>query len=1726
MKLTNDYLFNEPLKNGTGQLRSNKALYITRLRQAYSEKNLNQDIRTHSINRILLENEKVVKGKCALGHEPALRQPKNFAQRLVYALALLAPPCYAKQVAGIQRVAANAASASYWGASYPLKANVMPCVTYQGARVKRRAPTLPRFVRGDPEYAICKLLNKKMSATINSDNIDALQLVDVILISLITHPEITPDLARLTLYNSGLYGERQGERLTTLQQKGIIGQLSCRLIYQEESIALRMIKLFDGNRHMTQKEFQEVVQTWSYPQDTHTIKNLWRMQFEGPEIPVVYLMDLYNTPEGRNKNTTNNIDASLDLDNLIVGSLTWGLLQFGARSITLNNADELHTFSTHSLLERGLGLVAMFREGLLASGVEPVFYLGLMIYYMRARPELTINQILSSGSLDAAFAHFKTELEYRHAIAQRLYNKFSDYQMTYQKTSWRSREAAARELVKKYCGGLNTPVFRITSTIRAIATTESEIIRQIMLHPSSQICLVSGLSIPNLDEYYQEEVNHFAGIIRDLDIALMEAAFISSDIRDENIQAEDILFLEQATIKWVKPTLFQKRQTRDMFYSNIIIKSEHREDTQFFLAKNGNVEKLYVLQTTLQGYLLRKVPMNDPHHDSLSRYMVDWPSPSLVTQYELSIIPLRFNEIAKHENDTLLSFIRQHAEQNYHIYQHNLHGTGYGGTDSISITEKIYGYIIPFYSCIKSLNSGQHQAAYVECTVDGALVGLPLVFCGVKAGLGLLREASVGVAQSLSGPVYKATEQNIYRNMVPASVQIAGGITASKAEMRHFMDIMGKGAMKSIDPGFAAVQSFGHFANGIYAAAAGRSLLGLGAMPAQLIKVSGEIPKIISENIDLDIRISYDAKDITPLTLMVKGIDYSLLKVEGEYITAAATGERRPDGQVLYAQLDIQNQYGIYVKYSCLYFGNGRCQLIPYKPAEFELTLSHNSESTSNNPLFWLINSSIPIHLAVVYPLHVLEFSDRQWTIFEINHRRWAFEYDTNNIIPADNVEDWTIVSNRMGGMLSLIERSEDDRSFGLKLTPVDIRRKRQVGMPKMQDWGDFLVNYTLNDERADSQLAAVHNGNMLRVKIGENDFLLTPEKNAGTFLLNHPTDSNSPSFRVAYIADSGDFVFASPIEFSYSHHIGERLRHYFSEYPKATREPYVNYLLPPLLNGALKYGNAMFLKLGDRILPIIPEGDFYQSLPWTDDNRFERRWTLRYELFTGTFDIVNIPDNPTKLYQGKQDMRSRFEKLAAQIYSQDTYATLAILCVMDNPSPDSSPAPVSDVYMRLRQTALLLRLDRWRRLELLHASSVSLRSFSVTAVLPQEWIVDYPAMSLWASLEKTVVLSLADETVRFNWTSRELTRLGNIFWRKNAPILFVMDPNTQLFISHIDQDANGVRLRQDFKIEVLPDGLNAMPVLIKNNMREWLPNINIYLHSTLVTKFRLSTTQQPVFLIDNESQIWAKTPDGVSTRLYRNNPQQKIDDIVTSPDGSVVALIHLITSSMADVKIYHMPRMGDQGGNEDLLHTGEYTFQGISTSVRASWVTDTGEMFVPLEDNWSYLTEKNARWAPPEGYKPNFVSPDQRFLGYVRREMDTLGDEVMLIDTHSDKLLLLTRSFPVSTASFGMGSLVSVAFSAVNALIAISFSDGYIEIYRIHDEENSGKVVSLGNVTLPLANMIIDNLPHAKPKQIAMQFNNAFNRLIVFHDVGDLTFDLHTNCTYAASEVFLQQLN
>ncbi|XBS71290.1 hypothetical protein ABK905_10285 [Acerihabitans sp. KWT182] len=169
--------------------------------------------------------------------------------------------------------------------------------------------------------------------------------------------------------------------------------------------------------------------------------------------------------------------------------------------------------------------------------------------------------------------------------------------------------------------------------------------------------------------------------------------------------------------------------------------------------------------------------------------------------------------------------------------------------------------------------------------------------------------------------------------MVPATVQIAGGVTATQAQLKKFTATISLGLLESVDPGIKTLRSASILTKGLYLTLLSRTTAGAISWQRNLAKVSEELTNLAVANDLLDFQIAYNRACDTPLTVTAKGTTYPVIHIQNSSLVGVETGERTPGGQLLFAQLDLQNRLGVYKKILLYGYRRFSMRCRPSRPA-------------------------------------------------------------------------------------------------------------------------------------------------------------------------------------------------------------------------------------------------------------------------------------------------------------------------------------------------------------------------------------------------------------------------------------------------------------------------------------------------------------------------------------------------------------------------------------------------------------------------------------------------------------------------------------------------------------------------------------------------------------------------------------------------------------------------
>ncbi|XBS71291.1 hypothetical protein ABK905_10290 [Acerihabitans sp. KWT182] len=176
--------------------------------------------------------------------------------------------------------------------------------------------------------------------------------------------------------------------------------------------------------------------------------------------------------------------------------------------------------------------------------------------------------------------------------------------------------------------------------------------------------------------------------------------------------------------------------------------------------------------------------------------------------------------------------------------------------------------------------------------------------------------------------------------------------------------------------------------------------------------------------------------------------------------------------------------------------GASQCDVAHPVLPDYKIEQNVHLSRGADLPMYWLLTSSSPIYMVVVHPLSVLDFDHQKWVLFEINERRWALSRDNGTLVPADNIDDWQTDPHQSTEAVLTMEAGDSDRTVCLRLPPVGHRKKRQIGHPpSVMDWHHLLMDYTYAEEEISGFNALIHDDKRLNVQVGEQRYLLSPEK-------------------------------------------------------------------------------------------------------------------------------------------------------------------------------------------------------------------------------------------------------------------------------------------------------------------------------------------------------------------------------------------------------------------------------------------------------------------------------------------------------------------------------------------------------------------------------------------------------------------------------------------------------
>jgi len=486
------------------------------------------------------------------------------------------------------------------------------------------------------------------------------------------------------------------------------------------------------------------------------------------------------------------------------------------------------------------------------------------------------------------------------------------------------------------------------------------------------------------------------------------------------------------------------------------------------------------------------------------------------------------------------------------------------------------------------------------------------------------------------------------------------------------------------------------------------------------------------------------------------------------------------------------------------------------------------------------------------------------------------------------------------------------------------------------------------------------------------------------------------------------------------------------------------------------------------------------------------KRYWLYYDLFSESFELAlnhssnNPPDNIPL---------SPFANLIDDIFSFKKFPNLSALINLSHAQCNH------ELTMRLRQAVFLKRLNSVDRLETLALPIVQIYAWELHHDT-QNIQNKFPAAALWMTWQRQLSQLLTSSSLPGLPLIKRFY-LQNDYSKPYQDGLLINSQYTTheaIWISSNDHEKPLVIY--DTKSNYFGDELESDTGII-----DWIPKFK---HSTplTMTQFTYEKNIHPIIVFDQEyNGLYVANCYVGDGHLERYSHEFEIEHVIIHPNTKWLATI----DSARNVMIYNMTQrseVNENGAIDDNIITVESCIkldENAPENFALFILDDKGALYYPKDNSWVENNGSTALWSPPSNFYPVFVSHDQRFLGFKEKTRF----DVILYDQKRKLMRLLKR--PIFNQS--TGELISVAFSALNAVLALAFDDDNIFLYDLINEYEN-------DILNPMGNVVLDNLDNNRiHNNILMRFEDVLDTLTIIHPSERYSSYLNkTDVVYARS--------
>lgn len=1530
-----------------------------------------------------------------------------------------------------------------------------------------------------------------------------LELAEAIIALIRVNPKrYEPVIARLYLYATGIYGERIHDKLMPAVKKLLVSDMLSQLIFNN-TIDNRILKLIESQRYITATEFHRLLTDWNFPGKNRSLVNFYNERYIYPVMPTLSL------------NFSNS-----SAKNILTGSATWFFMLLGAQHVWDSgklNSTEDPLLLTHLGVELLLGMI----NGEYHIENRSVLELGMKMWSLFVESDRNIESIPDLSVIWRSFLISWHQQLLRTEQQSREVRQAVTAYAEYQNTSWYSHKEATRSMIEEYCGKNATVYIWDKGRRKHTPNPQYQIHCQrkgwYRIIPHGQVkntgvdvcCLGKDkeneyVNLPPSNVYFRNVVTEYVKRLRDLNKISIDIALTASDFQKQNFSYTDYNILNHSHSSLV----FVSLETKMIYNSNghilaIPVVEVMKDECVLVKSIVNDTKYYYLFYPDRESYNIKALDLFDLEN-SLKICFPQWDNIG-----EENIIRFHFNVTTitlKKANESVSVLAEKIAKRTIRNYFNKIYNIGDEPDPFYIVQELVLGFLIPFYSCVTDLKKGEAVDMLLNCSIDIIFVLIPYLRGNVK----LFSKLHGILINNINNAIVKAARpaDRLLKDVTSLNRLIFNVNHISPKYYKIMVERKVYLVLEAIDPGLSFFWETGVFfkklplliknenkmaiRDYLYDIFMRKMLKNTNSFADALIRIAktvdfthslARVMKSANRGISYNMRNSDKSEHLSSLVFM-NNAWFNLKAFSNTSVIVSELSEMTVNGQRLYSLLDTQGNPPGMMNYICAYDDDAFCNLVPWSAPESDAVQIKLNKTDSSyhhliDDLSWVSEPIINISRLIYYPDHVVRLLKYGFT--EEHHYDVLSLMDTYYLFDEGN----SLLHPLYLGDVIVI-KTQRDRKKILKLQILTDDNRLLVSRVYLSEKEEAIVHSTQltpDSNCMNSTLTLKSQGNYLSARVKGKCFPLHPDNFKSWFLIR-PDNPCYPSIRLSWSSKDKQLLPVKLYRGENSAHSSFSLESLAEDILTSCDKYEIDNSYTVLVNGLVRYNGQLWLKINHYFLAL---GNWRgELLPLYCDTTHQIAAWLRYDLYTETFEEVYRGDNWDNASKLLPEAESDFEKLARSHFTGSEYRKVGEYLDMRG-KPHSNA-----LIRRLHYTAFLQHIHPVDRMESLSLPSAQLNSWTLhseaLSLMPR-----FSAMAIWLSWQHRLAHLWQAEAPPYEILNVKRLSLNNSYIN-NQPIKGVL-------ISANSGDSEGIWLEDKKTRQAVVNqspGVQLYQLLgnfygINITSDEvgirWVPSVRDSLSATL-TQFMYDKDPHNQFFCDlYRKKVHVYHPQyGL---LSLNNTAQ-IRYLYTSPADSRMVLIDInnnitvfsFTSDVQDGTAIKGTSLWVDNTDPLLLSANRMALH---------FVDDSGIFYFAGNFTWHSYSESVALWAPPPGYFPVFVSPDQRFLGFHNT---ATGRLIILYDRAKQQALHLMVPDPLISRT--PLTLFSVALSPLNALIAVALDGRNILIYDLINSDVVGMRGPLAIIRIAIPSDVPENDVEIFPGNIILRFDGIFQHLAV----------------------------